>query len=322
MSWRMQLRTWGITLALLPVATLGVVMGIALVQSFRTVRTEYRQTEVPADHRKKIDAILATHLDWAANEDVLELKERFSPVSDFFEEARNGTRGFAEEALGWESKWKVITDYTNGENQHPQLIQELFEKWIFSTDQLEKLLQSTVAIYLEHLDDVDSQLLTRLEADLAGLPYDVLPLVPDLESLHRRLEQAMAEAVETVQADFQGMVHREVVSFVVSEVLAVAAVKMATSAGLLGTGAVSGTATFGVGLLAGIITDYCVSWVYDQMYDPIGEISRRLDATLLELETIILFGDSETAGLEQRLRFFSERRCQARDTSIRAALIP
>ncbi|MFO0946448.1 MAG: hypothetical protein U1D30_10940 [Planctomycetota bacterium] len=69
-----------------------------------------------------------------------------------------------------------------------------------------------------------------------------------------------------------------------------AATRLATSAGIIGVGAGSGTVTLGVGIVVGVIVDYCVSWAYDKMYDPAGEISTKLNETLHELEQLILLG--------------------------------
>ncbi len=307
---------------LVSLAVAAPLLGTSIAWFSRSVVREASRNEPPQTHFENLDRIVSGHLQWAAREDHAGLNAHVAPIEAFFEEARTGTKGFAEDVLGWESKWKLAQDYISGEKEHERFVEERFAARLFRADQLESLIESTVETYLEHLNDVDSQVLVRIQADLQGLPYEAVPPHVDRDGIERLLHQAIQEAVHSVQADFRGMVGREMVSYIGGEVLALAAAKLATSAGILGTGAGTGTVTLMGGLIVGVIVDYIVSWTYDALYDPVGEIRRRLDETLMELESLILRGDGSAPGLEDRLRDYASRRARARTQSIRAVILP
>lgn len=308
------------SVAILAIA--GTLLGTSLAWLARSSWREVSRSAPSPEHIERLDRIVTGHLDWARGEDYSGLEPHVAPVRAFFREARYGTKGFAEDVLGWDSKWKLAKDYLYGEKNHEKFIEERFAARVFRADQLEALIESSVAAYLQHLNDVDSQVLVRLEADLEDLPYEAFPKDVDRDAIQGLLSQAIQDAVISVQADFRGMVAREIVSYLGGEVLALAAAKLATSAGILGVGAGTGTVTFMGGLIVGIIVDYVVSWAYDAAYDPIGEITNRLNDTLSELESVILSGDGSAPGLEKRLRDYAHRRGQARNQSIRGVILP
>ncbi len=275
-----------------------------------------------AAHVQKLEEIIDGHLGWAERQGSFGVAKNVTPVHEFFVEARRGTRGFAEDVLGWKSKWLLGKDYLGGGSEHEAFVENRFSEHIFRAEQLDKLIESSVATCVRHLSDVDSQVLVRLQADLEGLPSEALPAQVDRQAIQRRLKQAVQEAVASVQADFRGTASKELVSFVSGEVLALAAARLATSAGILSVGAGTGTVTFMGGLVIGIIVDYIVSWAYDKFYDPVGEIATRLDHILSELEEVIVQGDGSSPGLERLLRDYASRRAEARSASIRAVVLP
>ncbi|MBX9656751.1 hypothetical protein K2Y11_24295 [bacterium] len=297
-------------------------LGTSIAWFSRSVAHEARRSEPQPAHFENLDRIVSGHLKWAAQEDLASLEAHVAPIRDFFRAARKGTKAFAEDVLGWESKWKLATDYLTESTEHQKFIEERFAAHVFGEDQLQALIESSVGTYMQHLNDVDSMVLVRLQADLEGLPYDALPTHVDRQAIQTLLNKAIREAVASVQADFRGMVGRQIVSYVSGQVLMAAGTKLATSAGILGVGAGTGTVTAMGGLVLGVIVDCVVSWAYDSLYDPVGEIRDHLNNTLSELETLIIGGDDSIPGLEQQLRDYTKRRAYARTKSIRAAVLP
>ena len=94
------------------------------------------------------------------------------------------------------------------------------------------------------------------------------------------------------------------------------AVRLGISAGILGTGAASGWATLGIGVVVGIIVDQIVSWVWDWWADPTGNLASNLDAKLDEMRTLICDGDSKVEGLRQRFQALATERVKIRETAI------
>lgn len=305
-------------------ASLGVLLGTLLIASFRVMRSVVKapDTRTEVSHAQSLESIIEDHLDWAENEGRMGLEPSVSALREFFAQAHQGTRGFAEDILGWESKWKLAEGYLNGSNTHQEYITQRFAARIFETPQLEKVIEVTIAEYLRYLNEVDSMMLVRLEADLAELPGYILSANIDHDAIGQAISSAIHDAVLAVEAEVHGDVRGRIASCIAGEVLAVVGTRLATSAGILGVGAGSGTVTVGVGLAASIVADYCVSWAYDQYYDPVGEISRRMSATLYELENLIMNGDGIKPGLLSSLDGYAQRRGRARTVAVRTAILP
>jgi hypothetical protein len=297
-------------------ASLGIVAGLVAAATLRSAFDDGAEPIV----RPSVPVVEGPSV--ADEESAAGLVPHVVPVQEFFAQARLGTRAFAKDALSLESKWKLASGYVSGTDEHARFLEERFAVHVFSPAALEAVVHSAVTAYLQHLEDVDSQLLVRLQADLSGLPSAQLSLNTDRQGIEQAIDTAMKQAIAAVEADFRDAAGLELVSWVAGEVLTAAALELATSAGVLTAGAASGTVTFGVGLVVGLIVDAIISWIYDAAFDPVGELSRRLDVTLGQLEELILGGDGTAPGLVQRLHDYALRRGQARNVAIRSAVLP
>ena len=255
-------------------------------------------------------------LRWAEGESLAGMGDQVEPIREFFRSARSNTRSYAQDVLGWSSKWTLVKDYTSGGEQHPQLLKERFDSMVFSQAQLDAVVEQVVATYLRHLDDIESQMLVRLEADLSNLPTDSFAPTMDRAALTQTLEAALRDAVNAAQGELKAAVGRELASWIAGEILTHATIQLATSSGILGTGAASGTVTFGVSVVVGLIVDAIVTEIYNRVYDPAGELTKRIDSHLYDLERLILEGSPNAPGLVPRLRDYASQRGNSR----RAAL--
>jgi hypothetical protein len=295
----------------------GVPAGIVLAVVLGTVATGLvRPKPLTAQE------IVAKDLGWANQECSAGINPRLNPVRELFGQARQGVRAFADDALGWESKFRLLTGYLSSGDEHGNYLRQQFSAHIFSQHQLESAVEAAVGGYMKHLEDVDAQLLVRLQADLCDVPTEQLSPGIDRNAIRQLLDEALREARKAAESDFRGMIGREIVSLVAGEVLSAVAVQLATSTGILGAGAASGTVTFGAGLVVGFIADYAVSWTYDKLYDPIGQLSNQINQQLDQLEQMIIVGSGKQPGLQKRLQDYSLRRSKARDAAIRAAIFP
>jgi hypothetical protein len=265
--------------------------------------------------------IVAKDLKWANQQGASGVNAGLAPVHELFMQGRLGARSFVDDALGFYSKWKLVTDFVTSSDEHSEFLKEQFSTRVFSEEQLENAVESAVAAFMKHLDDVDSQLLVKLEADLASVPAGQLSRGIDREAIRQIIDDALRQARAAATSELGGAVEREIISFVTAEVLTQAAAELATSCGILGAGAASSIGTFGAGLVVGFIADWAVSWVYDDLYDPVGELTRKLNGQLDQLEELIIEGTAEQPGLQKRLQDYSLRRNQARDAAIQAAIL-
>lgn len=260
-------------------------------------------------------------LRWAEKESLSQLDKTEAPIRDFFRLARGRTRSYAEEVLGWTSKWKLVKDYVSSGEDHPRFLKERFDAMVFSESQLDTLVEQVVADRLRHIDDVESQMLVRLEADLSQMPSGSFGASIDRSAIARTLADAMQDAVTSAQGDLKAAVGRELASWIAGEIVAHAALQLATSSGILGTGAASGTVTFGVGVVVGLIVDAIVTQIYNAVYDPAGQLSEQLNSHLTQLEGLILRGSPESPGLIPRLQSYARERSEGRGAAVRNAVL-
>lgn len=314
-----QKRTWMRRVAAVCLITGGIaIFGLAQGWVEESVGTN---TGATVSRPPSVDELVSRELGWAEQQTSIGLAPRLTPVREFFGEARQRTRAFAEDALGWDSKWKLVTDFATGKKEHAAFLEERFGEQIFTSEQLEQVVASSVSAYLRHLDDVDAELLVRLRADLADVSPGQLPVQLDRNAIDGAIRAAIDNAVSAVQVDFGGMVAQQIVSGIAGEVLGNATVQLATSAGILSAGASSGLVTGGVMLVVGIIIDQIITWIYEEVFDPAGELAAKVNGTLSELERLILTGNGNQPGLEGRLRDYAARRGQARTAAVRSVLL-
>jgi hypothetical protein len=99
-------------------------------------------------------------------------------------------------------------------------------------------------------------------------------------------------------------------------VLTQVAVRLGVSAGILGAGASTSWATFGAGLVVGLIVDQLVSWIWDWWADPRGSLATELNAKLDSLHALIVDGDAQTPGLRTALGEFARHRAELRRAAV------
>ncbi|MBS0263103.1 MAG: hypothetical protein JSS02_14260 [Planctomycetes bacterium] len=305
--------------------TAGILLALAIGVAVRSANHDGTVVRVPvAQPTPEVKAadIVDRHLAWADGQGQADIAQTVQPIREFFAEARLGSRKFAEESLSLKSKWKVLTDFLSDGQDHKVFLEEQFAIHVFRSEALEAAVQSAVSSHVRHLDDVDSALLVRLEADLASVPNLQLSANIDRQAMQASLDAAVRQAIDATQAELLPGVGLELVSYLAGEVLGSAAFSLGTSTGILSVGAASGMVSLGVGLVVGIIVDAVVSWVYDAVYDPVGQLTTQINQTLDSLEQAILSGNADAPGLIQRLQDYGTRRGQSRNATIRSVVLP
>ncbi len=300
--------------------TAGVIMAVmlrvALSSSGSEPSGEARSVKV-----KGATEVLHRHLDWADRESAVGLNPYLNEVHEFFAKARERSRPFAVEALGWDSKLKLTTDFFTNNGDHATFLQERFAANLFSPDELEQLMERMIGGYLRRLGDIESQMLVSMEADLVALPSTGVAVAIDREALSQALRAALETSAQAAAGDFRGMIAQEIVSLVAGEILAHVAAQLAASAGILSAGAASGWQTFGIGVVVGLIVDAIVSEIYNEAFDPAGQLANKVNENLNEMERLILEGSERTPGMKGRLQDYTNRRNVARRRAIEQVVL-
>ena len=301
---------------------IGVIVGRPLITSLLRPATPPSSTSpsnlAPSKVAPAPQALAKPHLDSAKSKTENVIEGRLIPVRTFFDDSKKNTRQFAQVALGWGSKWRLIADhvpFTTG-GRHETYIRGQFEQTVFSAKQLEDIVSSAVSEYLSEIHSIENQMLVSLRADVAGFP-DAYPIAQlDESQLRTRFDEAIQNAIAATGSQVQADIGTQLVSIIGGEVLTQVAVRLGISAGILGTGAASGWATLGIGVVVGIIVDQIVSWVWDWWADPTGNLASNLDAKLDQMRTLICDGDSKVEGLRQRFQALATERAKIRETAI------
>ena len=258
------------------------------------------------------------------------LDARLQVVRAVFNRGRKGADMFAEDALSWGGKWALVKETLGiGEDQaHAQYLAESFGKHIFTNDDLNNALEGVIKGYISDLDSIENQLLVQLRADLADSELGrggKLPVLSSDEAFREEYRRMAGSIMETLKRDAGMEVGRQVAGFVVMDaatpvvihIVEFVAAELGIEAGILGTGAASGVATLGVGLLVGIIADKLIAWVLKEAgYDPAEEIAAKVRASLDNVESLMIDGTADKGGLRRELKRIGNARSQCQDLSI------
>lgn len=293
--------------------------GLALAAWLRVERSPPVVVEKAAAHskvdlRERVEPTLA----WADAEALAAVDRQVAHVERFFEEARGRTPKFAESVLGWGSKWRFVIDkvpFTRGD-RHSEYLRKMFAEQLFSDEELTKAIEQVARGYGDAVNDVENRMLVKLRQDIVGLPIAEMPRFQDLQQLQAAYDVALKNAQAHVGTGVQSDVATLVMSVVVQEVVTQVAVRLGISAGVLSVGAGSSWATFGIGLVVGVIVDQLVSWVWDAWADPKGHLADEMKVKLRELEKLIVVGDEKAPGLRPRLMAFAEQRAKLRREAV------
>lgn len=258
---------------------------------------------------------------------------RLKPLADLFARGRKGARPFAEESMSWNGKWQFVKGIVRGGASHRAYLSTAFGEHVFTPEELQAAMEASVRAYLDDLEASEGEMLVALRADLADpdRPAELLP--PHLrgdEAFRREYQALAARVVNDLRLDVGVTVGREIGLVVASDVAAqvalqaakTAAAEMGVGAGVLGTGAVAGVATLGVGIVVGIILDYLIDEVFRMAgYDPAEKIAAKVRESLDAMEAALvrdpgLFSRAAKGSLRQRLEELHAERSKLRRESV------
>lgn len=256
--------------------------------------------------------------------------ESLADLQVFFGQAKVNARKFAGEAVGWGTKWRLMADYvpyTRGD-RHEEYIKAKFNEMIFSDEQLAKAVEDTIAHFFRLLESIDSKMLVDIRADL--------PDIVSNSALHTMDEQLLLETyrdmIEKIQrlsmGKNSGEIRAATVSLVAGEVLAMIAVRLSVTSGVLGTGAATSYTTLGTSLIVMLIIDYVIMKIWDWYADPKGKLVAEIEEGIDNIQTLLLDGAPATdsaeavSGLRERLTEYARQRHSHREATLRELLKP
>ncbi len=218
-------------------------------------------------------------------------------VRAFFADRKRHSRDFGEAVLSLSGKWAFIKSklpYSDGDS-HRQYLRERFAQIVVSGPELQDLIQSVVAGYINELQGIENDLLVQIRADLSDSDlarFETGAMLRTDEAFRNEYAKSLEQIAAVVQRDVMIQVGRETVAWVSADIATNITISLATalaerlgvSAGVLGTGVASGTLTLGVGIAAGLVLDAILDWVLKiYRHDPAGEIAWKVDRRRLDM---------------------------------------
>jgi len=283
---------------------------------------KHRQSSQAAQRQAVRRAI--PKLDWADAETLRIAGRELAAIERFFDDAERRAPAFANEVLGWRSKWRFVADrvpLTRGD-RHDEFLRQAFTEHLFTTEQLAQVVEQAIQNELDALTGIENQMLVRIRADLSDLPPHALPQLADQHQWAAAYEQALLAGRERIGANLKSELSSEMVSLIAGEAMTVVAVRLGVSAGVLAVGAGSSLPTLGIGLVVGLIVDQIIAFVWDWWHDPRGELAAEVSRKLGDIRQSILDGDDNTLGLRGKLQQFARERAELRREAVLTLLNP
>jgi hypothetical protein len=257
-------------------------------------------------------------LDWADAESHRQLEAQLVPLDRFFSDLKTRTPKFAGTMLGWGSKWRFVADkvpFTRG-GRHEEFLRKNFNEQLFRSEDLTRLIEQVAQGYADALMSTENQMLVRMRADVGDLPTADLPGFADPKTLQLAYDEALDQVVARLGPEVRADVALFMVSLVAQEVVTQVAVRLGVSAGVLGTGAATSWATFGIGLVVCVIVDQIICWAWDRWTDPKGQLAAEMNTKFDELHRLLVDGEPKHPGLRARFQELALERGKVRRQAV------
>lgn len=215
--------------------------------------------------------------------------KEFSELNAFFTTAKKNIPAFVDEALGYYSKWIIITDsipFTSG-GTHEKFIRQIFNEKVFKANELEKEVQATVKSCLDQISSVENRMLVDLRADIPDIPKEYFIQHLNEKLFQDKVDKIVVLASVASTADIGPTIAINLASFIAGEALAMVAIQLGVSSGILTAGAASSWLTFGIGAVVGLIVDQMVGWIWNWWADPKGDLKQKLESKLEEIFLLV-----------------------------------
>jgi hypothetical protein len=257
-------------------------------------------------------------LEWADHECQRRLAESIDPIQTFFRDAEQGIPGFVDEALGWRSKWNFVLDrmpFTKN-GHHEAFMREAFGCHLFTPEQLAGVLKQCIDGLRADVEGIENQMLVGLRADFDELPLRPIQVTSGEQDLRHAYANVLARVQQSAQPAVLADLTADLSSLVLTDVLLVVGRRLATSGGLLTAASAGSWTSFGATLIAGVMVDQFLCWIWDRIANPRGHLANVLRVRLADIQRVLIEGDGATPGLRQRLEDWTQRRNIARRAAV------
>ena len=306
--------------------TAGVLTGV-LVSNWA-----FGQSPPNSQHQASLqDEIIRKYEQQARKRCQTALRQQLAAIPEFFENAKQGCPDFADYALGWGSTRRYLQDLIPfGDcEKHKRFLEEKFAECIFKEEDVERVVEQVVKGYLQEVQQIENQMLLELRADLEDIDpsWAKLEVRQLQEEYNKHLEKVCKQATTKLLYHDAQKAAQMTASLAAGKYLDKHAGKyldkyagkyldkyilqeILRRLGIRAGAVVSGTVTFGIGIIIGIIIDQ----ILDSIFDHKGTLVKELRGKLDELKMKIF------EKVKHELENFTEEREAVRQAALQSML--
>jgi hypothetical protein len=260
------------------------------------------------------------HLDHVRDESRRLASEHLKKLTEFFSAAKKRTPAFADDVLGWQSKWRLTTDhvpYFGTSGAHSRYVAERFAHHLFDQKDVERVIDQMMASLLADVESLEGAMLVSLRRDLEAFAGERMQSTFGTIDWQAFSDSVNVQSEAAARLRVRDDVVQVLVSMIVADAVARVANRMGVSAAILGGGAATSEMSFGTSLVFGLAVDQAVGWAWNTIADPKGLLVKRLNERIEELHMALVAETKDANSLRRRF----EDAIQERDRSRRSIIL-
>ena len=247
--------------------------------------------------RQALWARVETRLEMDFEAEKQDVRKAIDSIDAFFEARRPGVQPFVSDMLSYWGKLQHVKGVLDPD-AHQRFLQECFDRHLFSARDLEKALESATVQVLSKVEERENLLLVEIQADLElSDPRSQRPsLHPDKAALRKQYQSLLERVAPELSRDLgveitKQMLDWTVMSPLIAKIAADLAARLGISGAVLGTGAASGTVSFGISVVTGILIDRLLTWAFRLAgHDPEAKIAAQIEKSIEQISSIVITG--------------------------------
>lgn len=274
-----------------------------------------------------IEALLQPKLKLARRQTSGHITQHLESVGQFFDQAYENTPEFVDFAMSLGSKSKMAWDLLpfTSNTSHQRYLAENFEAIVFSDDDLKKLIDFHCTQYSREITDIENQVLIALCSDVDLTSLNLPPAQIESMLSMSAIEAILQSSSNATENEIYANVSVMTASLLVERVAAKIATRLATSGGILATGAATSEVSFGTSLAIAITVDWLVSSAWDWYSQPKAKLCKEIRHRLGRTKFLLIAQSQHDARyvdgeLYQHFEHYTSERFEAFENALKIQL--
>lgn len=190
----------------------------------------------------------------------------------YLDHCNGATKKTADALIGWRMKWKTIKSLGNKEKME-QFANEVVDRELISAESCEEAWMRSIVGVAQQWGDIEDALAVQMKCYALSSEAKAEKMIATPE------EGSKIGDYDLIRRKLRDSLINEGVSIVASEIATSIVIQIAVSSGVITAGTLSAPATFGIGLVMGLLVDT----VIDVFTDPSGKVQKSLDEQMVKM---------------------------------------